>query len=160
MPAGTQRGGSRCNCTVLRKATRRISHLYDIALAPSGLKTTQRAVLAQINRSGPTSVGQLAQALVMNSGGLAHTLKPLERDGLVTVSIDPADRRNRQIALTQRGRAKLSDSDALWAKAQRGFETAFGRAESEALRAALNVLVSDEFAASFEKVLSPGTPDN
>ena len=38
--------GSRCNCTALRKASRRISQLYDTALAPSGLKTTQRAILA------------------------------------------------------------------------------------------------------------------
>ena len=46
--------GSGCNCTALRKASRRISQLYDTALAPSGLKTTQRAILAQIGRSEPT----------------------------------------------------------------------------------------------------------
>ena len=34
--------GSRCNCTALRKASRRISQLYDTALTESGLKTTQR----------------------------------------------------------------------------------------------------------------------
>jgi hypothetical protein len=44
---------SRCNCTALRKASRRISQLYDAVLAPSGLKTTQRAILAQIRRSEP-----------------------------------------------------------------------------------------------------------
>src|SRR5271169_5725669 len=93
--------GSRCNCTALRKATRRISQLYDTALAPSGLKTTQRAILAQIGRSEPTTVGQLADALVMDSGALAHTLKPLERDRLLAVSIDPDDRRNRLITLTR-----------------------------------------------------------
>jgi hypothetical protein len=32
----------RCHCTELRKASRRISQLYETALAPSGLKTTQR----------------------------------------------------------------------------------------------------------------------
>src|SRR5260221_3324998 len=91
--------GSRCNCTALRKASRRISQLYDTALAPGGLKTTQRAILAQISRSEPTTVGALAEALVMDSGALAHTLKPLERDRLVAVEIDPDDRRNRLITL-------------------------------------------------------------
>src|ERR1700732_3926901 len=86
---------SRCNCTALRKATRRISQLYDTALAPSGLKTTQRAILAQISRSEPATVGQLAVALVMDAGALAHTLKPLERDRVVAIEIDPDDRRNR-----------------------------------------------------------------
>ena len=50
----------RCHCTELRKASRRISQLYDTALAPSGLKTTQRAILAEIGRSEPTTVGALA----------------------------------------------------------------------------------------------------
>jgi DNA-binding MarR family transcriptional regulator len=146
--------GSQCNCTTLRKASRRISQLYDTALAPSGLKTTQRAILAQIGRSQPTTVGALAEALVMDSGALAHTLKPLERDGFVEVTIDPDDRRNRLIALTPTGRAKLAETDALWAKAQRGFELAFGGTESEALREALQFLVSDRFVAAFESSLT------
>lgn len=146
--------GSRCNCTTLRKATRRISQLYDTALAPSGLKTTQRAILAQIGRSELTTVGQLAEALVMDAGALAHTLKPLERDRLIAVAVDPSDRRNRIIKLTRQGRAKLAESDALWAKAQTGFETAFGRVESEALRQALKLLISDRFSSIFEQALS------
>jgi DNA-binding HxlR family transcriptional regulator len=81
--------GSGCSCTALRKASRRISQLYDTAFAPSGLKTTQHAILAQIGRSEPTMVGELAEALVMDSGAFAHTLKPLERDGLIAVAVDP-----------------------------------------------------------------------
>ena len=67
---------SRCSCTALRKASRHISQLCDAALAPSGLKTTQRAILAQIRRSEPATVDRLADALVMDAGALAHTLKP------------------------------------------------------------------------------------
>jgi DNA-binding MarR family transcriptional regulator len=141
-----------CHCTELRKASRRISQLYDTALAPSGLKTTQRAILAQIGRSEPTTVGELAEALVMDSGALAHTLKPLERDNLVAVAVDPGDRRNRLITLTRRGRAKLAESDVLWAKAQQGFEAALSRAESKALREVLRLLISDDFTAAFGNV--------
>jgi DNA-binding MarR family transcriptional regulator len=144
---------SRCNCTALRKASRRISQLYDTALAPSGLKTTQRAILAQIGRSERTTVGELAEALVMDPGALAHTLKPLERDGLIAVAVDPDDRRNRLITLTRRGRTKLAETDVLWAKAQRGFEAAFGRADSEALREGLRFLTSADFTATFENAL-------
>lgn len=144
---------SRCNCTALRKATRRVSQLYDTALAPSGLKTTQRAILAQLGRSQPANVGELAAALVMDAGALAHTLKPLERDRLVTVAIDPDDRRNRLITLTRQGRAKLTETDALWKKAQAGFEAGFGSVKSEALREALQFLVSEHFTSAFEKTL-------
>jgi DNA-binding MarR family transcriptional regulator len=142
---------SRCNCTTLRKASRRISQLYDAALTPSGLKTTQRAILAQINRSEPTTVGHLAEALVMDSGALTHTLKPLEREGLIAVAVDPEDRRNRLITLTRQGGAKLAETDTLWENAQRRFETAFGTVESETLREALRVLISDDFATAFAR---------
>jgi DNA-binding PadR family transcriptional regulator len=108
-----------CNCTALRKATRRVSQLYDAALEPAGLKT------------------------------LTHNLKPLERDGLVKITTDPKDRRHRIIALTAAGRARLAQSDALWARAQRGFEAAFGAAKSAALRKALEYVVSDAFALAF-----------
>jgi DNA-binding MarR family transcriptional regulator len=138
--------------------SRRISQLYDTALAPSGLRTTQRAILAQIGRSKPTTVGKLAEALVMDSGALAHTLKPLERDGLIAVEVDPEDRRNRLITLTRQGRTKLAETDALWANAQRGFEAAFGAVESDTLREALRFLISDGFANTFARALSDSAP--
>jgi DNA-binding MarR family transcriptional regulator len=145
---------SRCSCTALRKATRRISQLYDMVLAPSGLKTTQRAVLAQIGRSEPTTVGALAEALVMDSGALAHTLKPLERDGFVAVTVDPGDRRNRLIRLTRQGRAKLEETDMLWARAQGGFDATFGQIRSDEMRKAMEFLVSDGFVAAFESAVA------
>jgi DNA-binding MarR family transcriptional regulator len=137
-----------------RKASRRISQLYDAVLAPSGLKTTQRAILAQIRRSEPTTVGNLAEALVMDAGALAHTLKPLERDRLVSIDVDPQDRRNRVTKLTPAGHERLAQSDKLWANAQRGFEAAFGRLKSESLRQAMQFLVSGEFVRVFEKTIA------
>jgi DNA-binding MarR family transcriptional regulator len=85
----------------------------------------------------------------MDRGALAHNLKPLERDGLVEISVDPDDRRNRLIALTAAGRAKLAESEPLWKRAQDGFEAAFGVAKSAALRKALEYVVSDAFAVAF-----------
>jgi DNA-binding MarR family transcriptional regulator len=144
------RNESRCHCTLLRKASRRISQLYDAALAPSGLKTTQRAILAQIARSQPATVGALAEALVMDAGGLAHTLKPLVRDGLVVIGIDARDRRNRLIRLTSAGKARLKQSDTLWETAQRSFEKGFGGIQSKALREAMELLISNSFTENFE----------
>src|ERR1700761_2662180 len=141
-----------CNCTALRKATRRISQLYDSALEPCGLRTTQRSMLMQIPRSqDPPSLGELADTLVMDRGALTHTLKPLERDGLIEIKIDPEDRRNRLVALTAAGRRKLQQSMPLWQKAQDGFEAAFGAAKSAALRQALEFVVSEEFENAFNR---------
>jgi DNA-binding MarR family transcriptional regulator len=138
-----------CNCTVLRKATRRVSQLYDSALEPCGLRTTQRAILNHIARGGTPPLGELAEALVMDRGALTHNLKPLERDGLVEVHVDPDDRRNRLVSLTAAGRAKLAESEPLWKRAQAGFEASFGAAKSASLRQALEYLVSEDFSVAF-----------
>src|SRR5215471_15281661 len=89
--------GTLCNMTALRKATRHVSQLYDEMLAPSGLRATQRAILVYIARGGPPSMGELAATLVLDRTALNHNLKPLERDGLVVITVDRNDRRSRLV---------------------------------------------------------------
>ena len=103
---------SLCNCTALRKATRRVSQLYDSALEPCGLRTTQRAILNHIVRAGTPPLGELAEALVMDRGALTHNLKPLERDGLVEISVDPDDRRVGRLRLTAPAQLLADESRA------------------------------------------------
>jgi DNA-binding MarR family transcriptional regulator len=90
----------------------------------------------------------------MDAGGLAHTLKPLTREKLVTIAVDPHDRRNRLISLTPLGRSKLRKSDALWEAAQRSFEAAFGATESEDLRVVMQFLAANDFTETFETALA------
>jgi DNA-binding MarR family transcriptional regulator len=149
MTTVTKQPKSACNCTALRKATRRVSQLYDSALEPCGLRITQRAILNHIARAGMPPLGELAEALVMDRGALTHNLKPLQRDGLVEINVDPDDRRNRLIALTAAGRKKLAESEALWKRAQQGFEAAFGATKSASLRKALDYLISEDFVTAF-----------
>ncbi len=101
-----------CNGTALRKATRRVSQLYDAVLAPSGLRSTQRSILIHVARAGTPTMGELAQALVLDRSALAHNLKPLERDGLVSLLSDRDDRRSRRIGLTELGKARLDSYDS------------------------------------------------
>jgi DNA-binding MarR family transcriptional regulator len=145
-----------CHCTALRKASRRISQLYDVALAPCGLKATQCTLLTQIARSEPVAIGVLAEALVMDPGGLAHTLKPLIRDGLVRMKVNPEDRRHRLVSLTVAGRARLAQSHRLWKEAQRAFEASFGSARAKALREAIDLLISDQFPDDFQAAVAAG----
>jgi len=140
-----------CHCTALRKASRRVSQLYDSALEPYGLRITQLAILNQIARCGGPKIGELAEALVIDPGALAHNLKPLERDGLVEIRADPKDRRNRLVTLTAAGRKKREQSATAWKCAQDGFEKAFGITKSPSLRKALEFIISDEFVAAFSR---------
>jgi DNA-binding MarR family transcriptional regulator len=96
-------------------------------------------------------MGELAQALVMDRGALAHNVKPLERDGLIETVADPADRRNRLIALTRVGRRKVIESERSWARAQERFEASFGGKESASLRRTLAFIASDGFLEAFQR---------
>ncbi|MGE8619561.1 MAG: MarR family winged helix-turn-helix transcriptional regulator [Achromobacter spanius] len=140
-----------CNGAALRKATRRVSQLYDTVLAPCGLKVSQHSILIHIARAGSPSMTDLARALVLDRSALAHNLKPLERDGYVEMSRDERDGRSRRVALTDAGRAKLAESKRLWKDAQRRFEAAYGPERAAALRHALADIFSDEFALAFSR---------
>ena len=143
MDAGKRRPGDgdpppeRCNGTALRKAMRHVSQLYDAVLAPCGLRGTQRSILVTIARAGRPSMGELADALLLDRSALAHNLKPLLRDDLVAVSVDARDRRGRKVALTATGRDRLEASLPLWEEAQRRFEAAFGAEDALLLRRTL-----------------------
>jgi DNA-binding MarR family transcriptional regulator len=147
---------SRCNGTALRKATRRVSQLYDSVLAPCGLRSTQRSILVHIARAETPTVGNLAAALVLDRSALAHNLKPLERDGLVAITVDPEDKRSRLVALTAQGEAKLAESTKLWEVAQNRFEAAFGNDHAQALRASLAQIASAEFSNAFQQSAGDG----
>ena len=140
-----------CNGTAFRKATRRVSQLFDEALAPCGLRSTQRSILVQIARLGRPAMGDLAEALVLDRSALAHNLKPLERDGLVEIGVDPADKRSRLVGLTALGVTRLNDSFPLWEKAQRRFESCFGVERARALRASLALIASADFAQPLDE---------
>jgi DNA-binding MarR family transcriptional regulator len=123
----------------MRKASRRLTQLYDDALAPIGLRSTQFAILAELDARGdaPPTVAELASALVTDRSALGHTLRPLERDGLVTLRAGEDDRRRRHVLLTARGLAMLRDAAPRWQAAQDHFLAVFGKTAGASLRATL-----------------------
>jgi DNA-binding MarR family transcriptional regulator len=148
-----------CNGTALRKATRRVSQLYDSVLAPCGLRSTQRSILIHIARAGTPTMGDLAAALVLDRSALAHNLKPLERDGFVAVVVDPADKRSRLIKLTALGTAKLEESLQLWQNAQHRFEATFGPEQAGELRRSLALIASAGFGKAFQEAGDNGAAE-
>ena len=139
-----------CCSTALRKATRRVTQLYDEALAPVGLRSTQYSILMELSRraSEAPSLQVLADALVMDRSALGHTLRPLERDGLLALQPGESDRRQRQVVLTRKGQALVARAQPLWQRAQDRFCEVFGEAEAAILRATLLDIAADERLSS------------
>jgi DNA-binding MarR family transcriptional regulator len=103
-------GPGLCNATPLREASRRVTQLYDNALSPCGLRSTQRSIPVNLARAGTPSIGELAELLALDRSAMAHNLKPLARDGLVELYVDKRDKRNRRTTLTKRGWDKLAET--------------------------------------------------
>ncbi len=143
---------NRCNCSALRKASRRLSQVYDAALAPSGLRSTQFAILVEIGRrpSAPPTINELAEALVMDPSTIGQNLRPLERDRLVALQQDATDRRRRCVTLTPEGRSRVAAARPLWREAQARFEGKFGEREAAELRSQLNGIARESFAVDGE----------
>jgi DNA-binding MarR family transcriptional regulator len=137
-------GEEECNCSALRRAARRVSLLYDRHLAANGLTNGQYAILVEIDRRGAAAptLGELAEALIMDRAALAHTLKPLERDGLIELTTDPTDRRARLVRITGQGRLKHAVARHAWRTAQAKFTASFGEDQAIALRALLRLVGS------------------
>jgi hypothetical protein len=75
-----------CNCLAVRRAARHITQFYDQLLAPSGLRTTQRSLLAKLRRLGPMTINALAAEIVMDRTKLGRNILPSERDGLIALN--------------------------------------------------------------------------
>ena len=129
-----------CNCLAIRQAARRVSQFYDAHLAPLGLKTSQYSILSKLNRLGPMSINEIADAMVMDRTTTGRAVRPLERDSLVKVEA-AEDGRKRVINLTAAGRERAKEGLAAWKKAQREFELAYGPGAAKKLRAALGDVV-------------------
>jgi len=133
-----------CACSQLRRTSRAVSALYDQYLASAGLTVTQYAVLVTIGRAGTIQRTQLAGKLGMERTTLTRNLRPLERDGLVA-EMPGEDRRERLVALSEPGRARLDEGFECWQKAQSAFLEGFGKDRLEGLR---QILASAAAAAA------------
>src|SRR6476661_1127233 len=104
-----------CNCGALRQAARRVTRLYDDALAPIGLGVNQFSILARLSLVGPTTIQDLARLLVTDRSTLGHLLRPIEKRGLLTLEVSGEDRRSRVVALTPAGKAAVAKARPRWA---------------------------------------------
>jgi DNA-binding MarR family transcriptional regulator len=127
-----------CTCLRLRKASRRVSQIYDQHLEPFGLTVTQYSLLGHLAAFEGVSIGELAEKLVMDPTTLTRNLRPLQRQGLVLVKPDRRDRRARSLQLTAKGRKVFEKAKPGWVRAQHHIEELFGKIETPALNAALD----------------------
>src|SRR4051794_19363056 len=74
------------------------------------LTASQASALSTISLRGPLTVGELAKAEHVSSPMITKIAKGLEEEGLVTRTVDVADKRVTQLAITKDGQRRLERS--------------------------------------------------
>ena len=131
-----------CTCLQLRKLTRKVTQIYDLALEGVGLTSTQFSVLAYLSLKTDLSMAELAGRLLMDPTTLTRVLRPLEREGDVEVLSSREDRRRRAVVITKKGRRRFAAALPLWRQAQTDVRALLGRQNLGALNAALSTSLS------------------
>jgi DNA-binding MarR family transcriptional regulator len=131
-----------CLCLHAQRAARALGRRFDKAMRPFGLTNGQFSLLMALNRPEPPSMGPVASLLAMDRTTLTAALRPLARRGLVAVTVDPADRRGRRLALTAAGTALLVGATAAWRAEHAAVESGLGKENAERLRRDLRTLAA------------------
>lgn len=137
---GAGEGVLNCTHTALRRAARHLTQIYDDALAPSGLTSSQAQLMSQIDQMGGAPGGQgpslqeLARRLGLQVSALSHAFRPLTRDGLVTIVPDGKDGRVKRAVLTEQGKRQTEIMYGLWTELTERMDEVLGEGEGDKLR--------------------------
>lgn len=120
-------GTGACAAFNLKRASRAVTQAYDAALAASGVRSTQFAVLIATAKSQPVSIGELAGLTLSDSTTMTRSVRLMAREGLIDV---PArgPKREKRVTLTAKGARALARALPHWRAAQARFVDAFGGA--------------------------------
>jgi len=116
-----------CFCASYRRATRVLSQLYDEAIRPTGLRGTQFTLLQALDLTGEIAQGALGEVLAIDSTTLTRTLRIMLRERWIAERRG-ADRRERLISLTKRGRDRFNHALPFWKRAQDQLRARLGEA--------------------------------
>ena len=151
-------GTSACAAYQFRRTSRAVARLYDAAIAPSGIRSTQFAILTAIAKLQPVPISRVAEILVIDSTTMTRSLRLLEKEGLVEIA-PRGVKRQRLLTLTLKAEKALAVAVPLWREAQARFLASLGRhwkELQEELEHATEVAVSLETADLNEDTFKRG----
>jgi MarR family 2-MHQ and catechol resistance regulon transcriptional repressor len=96
--------------TKLTRAASSLRSRLEPVLARHGLTPTQFGVLEALLHLGPLNQLDIGRKLLVSRGNVTMVVRNLERDGLITRTTDPQDRRRTILALTPRGRRIIASA--------------------------------------------------
>ncbi len=132
-----------CLCFHVQRAARALARRFDSVFRSLDLTHGQFSLMNALNGVGPATMARVSEVLAMDRTTLTANLKPLERRGLVTLEVDPDDRRSRRVTLTAPAAAPLlREAIPLWKRAHAELDRELGGSSPARLRSDLAKLYS------------------
>jgi DNA-binding MarR family transcriptional regulator len=129
-----------CLCLHVQRAARALARRFDEVFRPLELTNQQFSLLMSLNRPEPPGMAAVASVLAMDRTTLTAALKPLERRGLLEVTVDPDDKRGRLMSLTPAGKKLLARAMPIWTRTHAEIEARLTDGGAELLRGNLRAL--------------------
>ena len=123
-----------CYRMLLNRASRKISALYDEALAPLGVTIGQFNMMRVIVSMEPVSVTDLANYVELDRSTVGRNGRVLERMELVKMSSQGVDQREARLSLTEKGHQVVRRGLPLWDSVQLGVEERLGPEKARQLQ--------------------------
>ena len=107
-----------CVCLNLRRVARVVTQFFDTEIRRHGIRSTQGTLLCALHGTGTSTMAELSEFLGMERTTLLRNIRPLQRDGLVSVE-GGGQGGFVELSLTAKGRKQLEKFAPAWESAQR-----------------------------------------
>jgi len=131
-----------CLAHTLRRADRVVTQSYNEYLAPLGIRATQFSVLKALKIMGTTTASQIQELLVMEQTTVSRALKPLIRDGYISVT-EGANKREKALSLSPLGTVLYQQALGPWKLAQEKLRSILEQGQDDIL-----IQLSEQIVAS------------
>ncbi len=128
-----------CIAVRIRLLNRTVTHIFDEALRPLGVKVSQLNVLIVVAKHGPMSPGDVARRLNMEKSTLSRNVERMRTHGWLKVSEGDSGRKQ-ILELGAPGRKLIEKSLPFWEKAQAETEALLGRRGAQSIHRAANTV--------------------
>ena len=122
-----------CIAARMRLLNRVVTKIYDDALRPLGIKTSQLNILVVTARLGLAPPAEICDRLKMDISTVSRNVDRMRVKGWIEVVDDEQDARAHQFRLSAKGRRLLEKVKPAWEKAQEEVKDLLGRTGVAAL---------------------------
>ena len=128
-----------CLAVRIRLLNRTVTHIFDDALRPLGVKVSQLNVLMVVAKRGPITPGDVCRKLNMEKSTLSRNVDRMRSHDWLSVSEGDSGRKQ-ILELAPAGRRLIEKSLPFWKKAQAQTEAVLGQRGARSIHRAANTV--------------------